>query len=204
MFYLCYMELLYIKAIHIIFVVSWFAALFYIVRLFIYATEAQAKDEVARPILTQQFLIMQRKLWYMIGWPAAVGTTVFGFWMIFLNATYYLSQPWMWLKLIAVGILFLYHFQCDRILRQQKQGVYKFSSFRLRLFNEIATIILVAIVFLVVIKSSSGLLWGILGMFAFAAVLMLVVYIYRKQAKKAEVVLDNTKPADNNQKPVGN
>jgi len=177
------MDLLYVKSIHIIFVVSWFAALFYIVRLFIYATEAQTKDDVARPILTQQLLIMQRKLWYIIGWPAAVGTLIFGFWMIFINPNY-LSLPWMWLKLIAVGLLCVYHFQCQRILIQQKQGVFKFSSTRLRLFNELATIFLVAIVFLVVVKSTSGLMWGILGMFIFAGLMMLAVYIYRQTRKK--------------------
>lgn len=195
------MELLYVKAIHIIFVVCWFAALFYIVRLFIYAVEAQSKDEVARPILTQQLLIMQRKLWYIIGWPAAIGTYIFGFWMIALNASYYLSQPWMWLKLVAVGALSLYHWQCERILRQQKQGVYKLGSFKLRLFNEAATIFLVAIVFLVVIKSSSGLLWGILGTLLFAGVLMLVVYIYRQQSKNQNASIAQTNAQQNNTKP---
>lgn len=193
------MDFLYVKAIHIIFVVSWFAALFYIVRLFIYATEAQTKDEVARPILTHQLLLMQRKLWYIIGWPAAIGTYVFGFWMIALN-TAYLAQPWMWLKLIAVGALTLYHWQCERILRQQKQGVYKLSSFKLRLFNEAATIFLVAIVFLVVIKSSSGLLWGILGTLLFAGILMLVVYIYRQQSKKQNTTKEQTNAQQNNPK----
>lgn len=177
------MDLLYVKSIHIIFVVSWFAALFYIVRLFIYATEAQTKDDIARPILTQQLLIMQRKLWYIIGWPAAIGATIFGWWMIFLNPGY-LSLPWMWLKLIAVGFLCVYHWQCQRILNQQKQGVYKFRSTRLRLFNELATIFLVAIVFLVVVKSTSGLMWGMLGMFIFAGILILAVYIYKKSSNK--------------------
>lgn len=177
------MDLLYVKSIHIIFVVSWFAALFYIVRLFIYATEAQTKDDIARPILTQQLLIMQRKLWYIIGWPAAIGATIFGWWMIFLNPGY-LSLPWMWLKLIAVGFLCVYHWQCQRILNQQKQGVYKFRSTRLRLFNELATIFLVAIVFLVVVKSTSGLMWGMLGMFVFAGILILAVYIYKKSSNK--------------------
>jgi putative membrane protein len=173
------MNILYVKSLHIIFVVSWFAALFYIVRLFIYATEAQNKDEVARPILTQQLLIMQKRLWYIIGWPGAIGTMVFGLWMIFDNPAY-LSLPWMWLKLIAVGFLFIYHLQCQRILGQQKQGVFKFSSTRLRLFNELATIFLVTIVFLVVVKSTSGLMWGILGTLAFGGILFLAVYIYRK------------------------
>jgi putative membrane protein len=183
------MDILYIKSIHIIFVVTWFAALFYIVRLFIYATEAQNKDEIARPILTQQLLIMQKRLWYIIGWPGAIGTIVFGFWMIFINPAY-LSLPWMWLKLIAVGFLFIYHLQCQRILTQQKQGVFKFSSTRLRLFNELATIFLVTIVFLVVVKSTSGLMWGVLGTLAFGAILFLAVYIYRKgrNSESTEVI----------------
>jgi protoporphyrinogen IX oxidase len=174
------MDFSYILAIHIVFVVSWFAALFYIVRLFIYTAEAQAKEPVAREILTAQLLLMQRKLWYIIGWPAMTGTFIFGIWMLTLNASYYFSQPWMWLKLITVVFLSLYHLQCQRLLNQQKNGVYKWSSFKLRLLNELATVFLVAIVFLVVVKSTSGLVWGIVGLFGFAASLMLAVFIYRR------------------------
>ncbi len=183
------MDLAYIKALHIIFVICWFAALFYMVRLFIYCTDAQNKDEVARPILTQQLLFMQKKLWYIIGWPAMIGTYVFGFWLIFSNAAYYFSQPWMWLKLIVVGLLTLYHLECQRVLGAQKQGVFKHSSFKLRLFNELATVFLVAIVFLVVVKSTAGLLWGILGLIAFAAILMLCVKLYRSNSAKDEAAL---------------
>ena len=82
------MDFLYLKAIHLVFVVSWFAALFYIVRLFIYTAEAQLKDDISRPILTAQLLLMQKKLWYIIGWPAMVGTHIFGFWMLFQNPAY--------------------------------------------------------------------------------------------------------------------
>lgn len=178
------MEISYVLALHIIFVVCWFAALFYIVRLFIYTTEAQGKDEVARPILTQQLLLMQKKLWYIIGWPSLVGTYIFGGWMLGSNLHYYMSQPWMWLKLIAVALLTLYHLTCERILSQQKQGVFKNSSFKLRLLNELATLFLVAIVFLVVVKSTSGLVWGTLGLFAFAGVLMLAVLVYKRSRKK--------------------
>lgn len=177
------MDYSYIKALHIVFVVSWFAALFYIVRLFIYATEAQQKDEVAKPILTQQLLLMQKKLWNIIGWPAMIGTFVFGVWMLYLNP-FLLSLPWMWLKLIAIVLLAFYHLECQRILKQQKAGVFKLSSFRLRLFNELATVFLVAIVFLVVVKSTSGLLWGLLGLIAFAGILMLSVSIYKRSREK--------------------
>lgn len=177
------MNFLYIKALHIIFVVCWFAALFYIVRLFIYTAEAQKKDDVARLILTEQLTLMQKKLWYIIGWPAMIGTYIFGGWMLLLNANYYLSQPWMLLKLLAVALLTIYHVHCQRILKQQSKGVFTSSSFKLRLLNELATVFLVAIVFLVVVKSTSSLLVGILGLFGFAGVLMLAVLIYKKNRK---------------------
>jgi putative membrane protein len=188
------MDINYIKALHIIFVVCWFAGLFYIVRLFIYTAEANGKEEPAKSILTQQLLVMQKKLWYIITWPAGIGTFIFGFWMIFSNMAY-LTLPWMWLKLIFVGILALYHLQCQVILNQQKAGIYKFSSFKLRLFNELATIILVAVVFLVVVKSTGGLVWGMLGLFIFAGILMAGVYIYKKQRQKnPETASNNTPP----------
>jgi len=173
------MDYRYILAIHIIFVVSWFSALFYMVRLFIYTTEAQTKDEISRPILTKQLLLMQKKLWNIIGWPAMAGTFIFGGWLLFLNMTL-LSLPWMWLKLISVVLLAWYHFECARIHKQQNNGVFKHSSFKLRMFNELATVFLVAIVFLVIVKSTSGLLWGLLGLIAFAGVLMLSVSLYKK------------------------
>lgn len=185
------MNLLYVKALHIIFVVSWFAGLFYIVRLFIYTQEAYQKEEPAKSILTQQLLIMQRKLLFIITWPAAIGTYVFGWWMIFSNLAY-LAQPWMWLKLIFVGLLTLYHLQCHMIYKQQKQGVFKYSSFKLRLFNELATVFLVAIVFLVVVKSTGSLVWGMLGLFIFVGILMGGVYIYKKQ-RQSEVIPETPK-----------
>jgi putative membrane protein len=183
------MDYLYIKALHVVFVVCWFAGLFYIVRLFIYTKEANEKEEPVRSILTAQLLHMQKKLWYIITWPAAIGTLIFGSWMLYENSVL-LSQHWMWLKLVCVGMLFLYHLQCDRIFKQQTAGIYKFSSFKLRLFNELATVLLVGIVFLVIVKSSNGLVWGILGLFMFAVLLMGGVFIYkryRKATKEKEI-----------------
>ena len=205
------MEYKYILSLHIIFVVCWFAALFYMVRLFIYTTEAQKKDEIAKPILTQQLLIMQKKLWYIIGWPAMIGTFIFGFWMLF-SRPILLTMPWMWLKLISVGILALYQFECQRIYKQQTQGVFRYSSFKLRLFNELSTVLLVAIVFLAIVKSSSGLLWGLLGLFAFAGILMLCVFIYKRNREKEiketkgikETEETKTESRSNNQNPTIN
>ena len=186
------MDIKYILALHLIFVVCWFAGLFYIVRLFVYTTEAHQKEEPAKSILTQQLLIMQRKLWFIITWPSAIGTTIFGTWMLIKNPVL-LTQPWMWLKLIFVGLLWLYHLQCHFIHKQQLAGIYKQSSFKLRLFNEGGTVLLVAIIFLVILKSSSGLVWGMLGLFIFAALLMSGVYLYKKQRRSFE---SNSKEKD--------
>lgn len=189
------MDFKYILALHVIFVVCWFAGLFYMVRLFIYTKEANEKEEPARSILTEQLTLMQKKLWFIITWPSAIGTFIFGGWMIFLNLGYYLSQPWMLLKLVFVGLLALYHLQCHAYYKQQKAGIFKASSFKLRLFNELATIFLVAIVFLVIVKSAGGLVWGMLGLFIFAALLMGGVYIYKRQRKAmAEKENDATPP----------
>ncbi len=177
------MDFLYIKSLHIVFVVCWFAALFYMVRLFIYTSEAQKKEEPEKTILTTQLLIMQKKLWYMIGWPSMIGTFIFGWWMIWEN-TIYLALPWMWLKLILVGALFLYHLQCQMIYKKQTEGIFLWGSFKLRLFNEVATVFLVGIVFLVTVKSTGSLVWSLLGLFIFAALMMAFVTIYKNMREK--------------------
>lgn len=177
------MDYLYIKALHVIFIVCWFAAIFYIVRLFIYTIEAQTKEEIEKNILTKQFLIMQKKLWYIIGWPAMIGSFIFGTWLIYLNPTL-LKLPWMIIKLVLVVLFALYHFKCQKILNEQKKNIFIFSSFKLRLFNELATLFLVAIVFLVIVKSSSGFIWGTLGLLVFAAILSISVLIYKRNKKE--------------------
>ena len=176
----------YIKALHIIFVVTWFAGLFYIVRLFIYQTEAQQKTEPEKSILTNQFAIMQKRLWYGITWPSAILASVFGFWMLFINFAAYISQPWMLLKLFFVGGLWLYQIQCQVIFTQQKNNMFKNTSFKLRLWNEVATVFLFVIVFLVVVKSSWSLIWASLGIIVLTAFIFIAVIIYKKQREKSE------------------
>ncbi|MBS1647701.1 MAG: CopD family protein [Bacteroidetes bacterium] len=180
--------LLYIKALHIIFVVCWFAGLFYIVRLFIYQAEANAKTEEEKNILIPQYQLMQRRLWYGITWPSALLTALFGFWMYAVNFSYYLQQPWMMLKLFFVGVLFVYHFRCQIIFNKMKSNSYEGKPFRLRLFNEIATLLLFTIVFLVVVKSSGSLVWGGLGLVVLAGVIMLGTFVYKKNREKKQEV----------------
>ena len=166
----------YVKAIHIIFIVTWFAGMFYIPRLFIYNTEASAKPEPDRQILQAQFAIMMKRLWYGITWPSAVLTVIFGGWMGFL----YGSIPsWLGLKLGFVALLYAYHFTLHKIYLQQSKQIFKYSSQQLRVWNEIATILLVAIVILVSVKQQLSALWGILGLAGFIVLILSAVKIYK-------------------------
>jgi putative membrane protein len=168
----------YIKAIHIIFVVSWFAGLFYIVRLFIYHTEAQERPEAERKVLSDQFEVMERKLWNIITTPAMILTIAAGITMLFIIPGW-LNEAWLQVKLCFVVGLLVYHFKCQQIIKQMKQGVFKWTSMQLRVWNELATIFLFAIVFLAVLKNAISWIYGLLGLVAFAVIIMSAVKIYK-------------------------
>ena len=171
---------LYVKALHIIFVVTWFAGLFYIVRLFIYFTEAAEKPEPEKTILQTQYKIMQKRLWYGITWPSAILTLIFGTWMLYLYTGFQNIPGWLWLKIVFVAGLFFYHFSCQKIFKQQQTGLVKQTSTQLRIWNEVATLFLFAIVFLVVLKNSLNFIWGVVGLVLFGVILMLAIRIYKK------------------------
>ncbi len=177
------MDLAYIKALHIIFVVTWFAGLFYIVRLFIYFAEAEQKEETAKSILQTQYKLMSKRLWYIITWPSAVLASLFAFWMLYLEPSY-LLMPWMHIKLSFVLALYFYHAGCHKVFIQQQKGIVKFTSFKLRIWNEVATILLFAIVFLVVLKSSISWIWGVVGIILFGILMMLGIKLYKNIRKK--------------------
>jgi len=177
------MDLAYIKALHIIFVVSWFAGLFYIVRLFIYFAEAEEKEETAKSILQTQYKLMSKRLWYIITWPSAILASFFAFWMLYLEPSY-LLMPWMHVKLSFVLALYFYHAGCHKIFVQQQKGIVKYTSFKLRIWNEVATILLFAIVFLVVLKSTISWIWGVVGIILFGVLMMLGIKLYKNIRKK--------------------
>jgi len=173
----------YIKALHIIFIVTWFAGMFYIVRLFIYNTEANEKEGLEKEILQKQFSIMIKRLWLGITWPSAILTFVFGIWIAFL----YGSLPsWLLIKLIFVTGLYVYHFTLQKIYADEMKGIFKYSSNQLRIWNEVATVFLIAIVFIVTVKTGMSWLWGIIGLVLFTIVLMSVIKIYKKIRTKNE------------------
>jgi protoporphyrinogen IX oxidase len=172
-----------VKALHIIFVVSWFAGLFYIIRLFIYHTEAQEKDEVAKTILTEQFEIMEKRLWWIITTPAMVLAVVFGTLMIVGNPDL-IKEPWMHIKLSFVALLLFYHFVSQKIMFNMKRGIFSWKSNGLRIWNELATLCLVAIVFLVTMRNSMNWLKGTIGFFAVAIGLMMGIKLYKRLRNK--------------------
>lgn len=174
---------LYLKALHIIFVVCWFAGLFYIVRLFVYYAEAQLKSDIEKEILSNQYQIMTNRLWYIITFPAAVLATVFGVWILVENPSL-LQMPWMHVKLLFVMLLWLYHFKCQQFVNQiQNKNLTKTSSF-FRIWNEGATIILFSVVFLVILKSAINWIFGVAGIFVLALLLTLGFKFYKKMREK--------------------
>lgn len=169
----------YVKALHIIFIVTWFAGMFYLPRLFIYNTEANEKEPAVRVALQSQFRIMMKRLWYGITWPSAILTLIFGPWMWYLYSTFNVLPQWLFIKLLFVLGLYAYHFSLHYIFKQQMKGVHKYSSQQLRIWNEVATIFLVAIVMLATVKESMSFVWGIIGLIGFIVVLMSAIRIYK-------------------------
>ena len=173
----------YIKALHIIFIITWFAGLFYIPRLYIYHIEAQTKEASAAQILITQFRLMERRLWYIITWPSAILAIIFAIWMLLLMPSW-LTQSWMQLKLFFVFLLILYHLKTHQMFLRFQQGSASYSSFFMRIWNEGATLLLFAIIFLIILRDSIQWWVGIGALLGLMAVLMLGIRMYKKTQGK--------------------
>ena len=174
----------YIKSLHLIFVITWFAGLFYIPRLFVYQVEAAGKPSPEREILGKQLGLMARRLWYIITWPSAVLAVIFAVWLLFLYP-FWLKMGWMHVKLFFVLLLFLYHGETHRIFRKLQNGeALKYTSGFMRIWNEGATILLFAIVFLVILKNSINWIFGVLGIIVLGILLMLGIRVYKRIREK--------------------
>lgn len=170
------MTYFYIKAIHIIFIVTWFSGMFYIPRLFIYNAEANEKSGIEKEVLQKQFSIMIKRLWLGITWPSAILTLIFGTWMGLL----YGSLPqWLMIKLGFVVGLYVYHFSLQKIYNLQMRGIFKYTSQQLRIWNEVATIFLIAIVMLAVVKQGMSLVWGLAGLLLIIFILLSAIRLYK-------------------------
>lgn len=176
------MTFLYLKAVHIIFIVTWFAGMFYIPRLFIYMTEAHNKPEPEKSILIAQFKIMASRLWYGITWPSAVITAGLGI-SLLVDQPQYLQHGFMQIKLGLVAMLYAYHFSLHYIFTLLKKDIYKYTSNQLRIWNEVATLFLISIVFIIVLKSALEMVWGIAGLIGLSVLLLAGIKIYKSIRK---------------------
>lgn len=170
---------LYLKAVHIIFIVTWFAGLFYMPRLLIYMTEAHAKPEPEKTILLKQFKIMASRLWFGITWPSAIITLIMGTLML-MNQPEWLQSGFMHIKLALVFFLYLYHFSLQYIFNGLRKDVVNYSSQQLRIWNEVATLFLISIVFIIVLKDALSMLWGIGGLLVVTILIMIGIRVYKK------------------------
>ncbi len=173
----------YIKALHLIFVITWFAGLFYIPRLFIYHIEASQKPSPDKEILTYQLKLMTKRLWYIITWPSAILSTLFAIWLLIL-APYWLQQSWMLVKLGFMVLLILYHLKNHQIFNQLQQDKIKYTSKFMRIWNEGATLVLFAVVFLVILKSAFNWIFGVVGIIVLGILLMLGIKLYKRIQEK--------------------
>ena len=173
------MTFLYLKAVHIIFIVTWFAGLFYMPRLLIYMREAFDKVEPEKSILLKNFTLMASRLWYGITWPSAIITLGMGTAML-INQPEWLQLSFMHLKLSLVFFLYLYHFSLQLIFNKLKNREPKYTSGQLRFWNEVATLFLISIVFLIVLKSALSMVWGLVGLITITLLILAGMKIYKK------------------------
>ncbi len=138
--------MLWVKAFHIIAVICWFAAIFYLPRLFVY--HAASSDALSK----ERFTIMERKLFNGIATPSAIATVVLGVWLISFNASFYMSAPWMHAKLGLVALLLVYHGFCWHFMKQFRDDKNTRTHVFYRYFNEVPVFMLIGIVILVVVK----------------------------------------------------
>ncbi len=177
------MEYLYIKSLHLIFVITWFAGLFYVPRLFIYHIEALEKPKDQSQPIVNQLKLMTNRLWFIITWPSAVLATFFAIWLLILNPGF-LQAPWMHIKLGFVALLFAYHIKNHQIYKQFQRDEIKWTSNQMRIWNEGATIILFAVVFLVITKTTEHWIYGTFGLIGLAVLLMLGIKLYKHLRKE--------------------
>lgn len=174
---------LYFKALHLIFVVTWFAGLFYIPRLFVYHIEAAQKQEPDASILTKQLKLMTMRLWYIITWPSAILASLFAIALLLIMPAW-LEQDWMLVKLGFVFLLYIYHYKCHLMFKSFQKDRITWTSNGMRLFNEGATIILFAVIFLVILRNAIDWIYGVIGIVLFSVILMLGYKMYKRIREK--------------------
>ncbi len=177
------------KALHIIGFVAWFAGLFYLVRIFVYHSEAKKLPKVEKDILIQQYRIMEGRVYSIIATPAMVFTIICGVGMLVINPVY-LTFGWMQIKLVFLGLLIAYHFYCKKITDELALGTNVNTSTQFRLLNEVPTLILIAIVLLAVFRSQRNSYYIFGALFILAILFYIIVKKYKTYREKKEASIN--------------
>ena len=148
-------------------------------RLLIYMTEAHDKMEPEKSILLKNFKPMASRLWFGIAWPSAIVTLIMGTTML-INQPEWLSMGFMHIKLTLVFLLYLYHFSLHYIFNLLKNNKVNYTSQQLRMWNELATLFLISIVFIIVLKSALSMVWGVVGLFIVMVLIFIGIRLYKK------------------------
>ena len=177
-----------IKALHIIFMVSYFAGIFYLVRIFVYYKDTDEFSAEKSKILREQYIFMARRLWNIITVPAGIIMTVCGLIMIFMNFGL-MKTPWFHLKLTFLVGLAVYHYWCWKKLRlliRLNGDTLETPNLKLRQINEIVSFILFLVVFTVILKSAAIEYWWqlIAGFLVLVFLIMMIVNLVNKNQKK--------------------
>jgi len=177
-----------IKALHIVFMVSYFAGIFYLVRIFVYYKDTDTFQDEKKKILREQYAFMARRLWNIITVPAGIIMTVCGLTMIFLNFGL-MKMPWFHLKLTFLIGLAIYHYWCWKKVKQivaLNGNTLQTPNLKLRQANEVATFILFLVVFTVILKSQVIEYWWqlITGFFVLVFLIMMTVKLVNKGKNK--------------------
>lgn len=172
-----------LKSLHIIFVVTWFAGLFYLGRLFVYHALALEERPEGHEVLIKQYTLMEKRLWFAITWPSAIITLILGPWL----SSYFLpfsAHKWLVIKYSLVAFLFVYHLLLGRFRKDFSLDRCQRKSSFFRYFNEIPTLFLFAIVFLVVFKNMLALGKALLALGLLMGTLIIAIKLYKKSRIK--------------------
>ncbi len=179
------MGLFYLKALHIVGFVAWFAGLFYLVRMFVYHEEAMDRPEPDQSILKKQYNIMQWRVYKIICNPAMMITFIGGIGMLIVNPGY-LQQGWIHIKLLLVILLLGYHLYCKTLIKKLERNERIYTSFQYRLMNEVPTLFLVSIVLLAVLKNGLNTLFAFGGVMLFGVILYMATKMYKRSRDRSE------------------
>ena len=169
-------------AFHLIGIVCWFAGLFYLGRLCIYHREAMDKPQPEQTILKAQFTLMENRLWSIITVPALWVTAGTGISLLTVSQVYH--QPWFIIKIVLLILLFGYHLHCGKLVKQLQMGQKKWNSTGLRVYNEIATLLLFAIVFCAKLKEPQSIGLALIGVLGLGIIIFLFIKALRRKKDK--------------------